>query len=161
MESVVSRFLDHASRALFLLCAMHLLSACASPPPKPTVIMASVNAAADVNPDRKERASPVIVRLFELKTVAAFDSADFFSLWDRESQSLGGELVAREELHLRPGEHRTFERTLQPETQYVAVVAAFRDLEHAQWRGSLAVVPHEKQTITIRLESRAIIISQK
>lgn len=161
MENAVSRVFAVASCFLLLLCATCLLGACGASPPKPAIIAAVVDTAADLNPDRRGRASPVTVRLFELKTVAAFNSADFFSLWDRESQSLGGELLEREEFQLRPGERRAFERTLQPDTRHIAVIAAFRDLERAQWRASLAVVPHAKQTIVIRLESNAVTISGK
>ncbi|TAH48699.1 MAG: type VI secretion system lipoprotein TssJ [Betaproteobacteria bacterium] len=161
-ESAVFRPADTAFRTLHLVlatCALSLLSACGSAPPKPTVIEAAVEAADDLNPDSRARASPVVVRLFELKSDAAFNRADFFSLWDRETQTLGADQLAREELQLRPGERKRFERTLQPDTRHVAVIAAFRDLERARWRASAAVVPHQKQPITIKVESRAITLS--
>ncbi|MBS0543086.1 MAG: type VI secretion system lipoprotein TssJ [Proteobacteria bacterium] len=161
-ESAVFRPADTAFRALPLVlaaCTLSLLSACGSAQPKPTVIEAAVEAAGDLNPDSRGRASPVVVRLFELKSDAAFNRADFFSLWDRETQTLGADQLAREELQLRPGEHKSFERTLQPDTRHVAVIAAFRDLERARWRCAITVVPHQKQPITIKLESRAVSIS--
>lgn len=161
-ESDVFRPADTAFRVPCLVlaaCALSLLSACGSAPPKPTVIDAAVEAAADLNPDSRGRASPVVVRLFELKSDAAFNRADFFSLWDREAQTLGADQLAREELQLRPGERKRFERALQPDTRHVAVIAAFRDLERARWRGSVAVVAHQKQPITIKVESRSVTLS--
>lgn len=161
-ESAVFRPAAAAFRTLFLVLAtgmLSLLNACGSTPPKPAVIEADVQAAGDLNPDSRGRASPVVVRLFELKSDAAFNQADFFSLWDRDSQTLGADQLAREELQLRPGEHKRFERTLQPDTRHIAVIAAFRDLERARWRGAIAVVPHQKQPITIKVESRAITLS--
>src|ERR1700680_2089380 len=111
------------------------LSACASPPPppKPTTITAALDAHANVNPDARGRPSPVVVRFYELKSLAAFDAADFFSMFDRDKETLGAELVAREEFNLRPGEKRPLARTLQLDTRYIGVVAAFRDLERSQW----------------------------
>lgn len=146
-------------RLLFAAVVVALLAGCGAAPPKPTVIKAAVAGAADLNPDGRGRASPIVVRIFELKTLAAFNGADFFSLWDRERETLAAELVARDELQLRPGEQRTFERTLQPETGYVAVIAAFRDLERAQWRAAVAIVPHRTQPIVIKLEARSVTLS--
>ena len=93
-----------------------------------------------VNPDAKGRASPIVVRVFELKSISAFNSADFFSLWDRERETLSAEMIGRDEFQLRPGEQKKFERTLQPDTRYVGVIAAFRDLERANWRGTASIV---------------------
>lgn len=163
-ESAVLRTVDAAFRTLSLalaICLPSLLSGCGAAPPKPTVIAAAVQAAADLNPDSRGRASPVVVRMFELKSDASFNSADFFSLWDRETQTLGADQLAREELQLRPGEQRSFERTLQPDTRHIAVIAAFRDLERARWRSTLTVIPHQKQPITIKLESRAVTVSSQ
>jgi type VI secretion system protein VasD len=112
-----------------------------------------------VNPDARGRASPVVVRLLELKTLAAFESADFFSLFDRDKDTLGAELVAREELQLQPGEKKTLQRSLPPETKYLGVVAAFRDLERARWRASIPVMPNQTTPLTIKVEPRAVSIS--
>jgi type VI secretion system protein VasD len=163
-ESAVPRLVDaavHARSLLLAMCVLSLLSACGASPPQPTIIAAAVDATGDLNPDSRGRASPVVLRLFELKTVAAFNSADFFSLWDRESETLGAELVAREEFQLRPGERTSFERTLQADTAHVAVIAAFRDLERAQWRAAVTVVPHRKQALAIRLDARSVTLSAR
>lgn len=136
-----------------------LLAGCGAAPPKPTIVQGSIEAGADINPDRRNRASPVTVRIYELKTVAVFDRADFFSVWDREAETLGGDLLGRDEIQLVPGERRQFERTLQPDTRHVAVVAAFRDLERAQWRASTVVIANRTQTLTISLGTKSVSVS--
>lgn len=143
----------------FLLVLASLLAACGAAPPKPTIVQGSVEAGADINPDRRNRASPVTVRIYELKTVAVFERADFFSVWDREAETLGGDLLGRDEIQLVPGERRQFERTLQPDTRHVAVVAAFRDLERAQWRASTVVIPNRTQMLTISLGTKSVSVS--
>lgn len=148
-------------RILVAIVVLALLAGCGSAPPKPTIINTAIDASPGLNPDSKGRASPIVVRLLELKTLAAFNDADFFSLWDRERETLATDLMAREEVSLRPNETRTFSRTLQPDTRYVAVIAAFRDLEHAQWRGAFPVEPHKTQSIVIKVESRAVTVSGK
>lgn len=163
MFALVSVTYD-AVRILIVVIALALLAGCgsASPkPPNPTVVEVLIEASSGLNPDSKGRASPIVMRFFELKTHAAFNGADFFSVWDRERETFGAELVAREEFSLRPSETTTFKRTLQPETRYLGVVAAFRDLEHAQWRADYSVKPHETQSFVIRLDQRSVTVLRK
>jgi type VI secretion system protein VasD len=138
-----------------------LLCACAASPKKPSVAQASITVAADVNPDARGRPSPVVVRLYELKTLASFQNGDFFSLYERSKEVLGGDLLASEEVVLRPGEKKRFERPLQPDTRFVAAVAAFRDLDRALWRASLAIPPNQTVPLTISLKTREISITEK
>ena len=146
----------HLRSTFQVLIVVAGLAACASPPPpppKPTIIQATIDVRPSTNPDPRGRPSPVVLRFYELKSLAPFSSADFFSLFDRDKEVLAAELVAREEYQLTPGENRQFERKLQPETRYIAVIAAFRDLERAQWRASMPVVPQQTTPVVIRLEA--------
>jgi len=111
-----------------------LVAGCASPPPPPRKLPLDIVAASDINPDPRERASPLTVRVFALKTPANFGSADFFSLYEKEAATLGADVVLREEMVLRPGESRQLVWTVSPDFRFVGVFAAFRDLERAQWR---------------------------
>ncbi|HEY5307209.1 MAG TPA: type VI secretion system lipoprotein TssJ, partial [Casimicrobiaceae bacterium] len=86
-------------------------------------------------------ASPLSLRLFELKSEAAFQTADFFALYDRDQATLGGDMLARDEVIIRPGETQTITRKANADTRLLGVIAAFRDLEHSVWRTSVAVPP--------------------
>ena len=143
------------------LIAFAALAGCAGPPKPlpPTIVQIALSADSGVNPDARGRASPVVVRVFELKTLATFNAADFFSLWDREKETLGEDLVAREELQLRPGDQKKLDRTLPPETRHIGVIAAYRDLERAKWRGAYAVVANRTQLITVVLDARNVSIA--
>ena len=139
------------------------LSGCAKPPPppKPTIFQVTLAVASNVNPDMRGRASPIVARLFELKSLAVFQSADFFSLFDRDKESLGNDLVAKEELVLKPGENRNFKRELHPDTRFVAVVAGYRDIERSRWRASMQVPLNQITPVTISVQERDISITQK
>lgn len=137
---------------------MGSLSGCASAP-KSTLLRANITATSQLNPDAKGRASPVVVRYFELKSLAAFNAADFFSLVERDRETLGADLMGREEILLKPGETRTLDRTLDPAVTHIGVVAAFRDLEHSQWRVSFVIPPHRTSQLTIRLNDRRVSIN--
>ena len=134
-----------ASRVL-LLCGILLAAGCGSSPP---LLRGAITVDSNVNPDRAGRPSPVVVRIYELKAVAAFNGADFFALFDNESATLSGELVGREEFQL------------QPETKFIGVVGAFRDLEQARWRQAVPVPSKRSPTITIGLQARAVTVAVK
>lgn len=146
------------SRLLFWLLLLVALAGCSS---SPAIVKGGVSTDSSLNPDSQGRASPVVIRLFELRSVAAFDSADFPSLYERESEALGADLVARDEMILQPGEQKKLERTLQADTKFVGVIAAFRDLDRAQWRASMAIKPEKKNKFFIKLEGNSLSLSAK
>jgi type VI secretion system protein VasD len=134
-----------------------LLNACGSA--TPPLLQGTIKVDQAANPDLNGRASPVVVRVYELRSPAAFSGADFFSLFEKESETLAGDLVGREEYSLGPAETRPYRRQLQPDTKFIGVAAAFRDLEHSRWR-QVAPVPAERQsTIAIGVEARTVTVT--
>ncbi len=124
----------------------------AAAPPPPVTLKVMIGALANVNPDVRNRPSPVTVRVYGLRRPALFESADFFALYEKDKETLGADLVDKEEFQLKPGERRQVEKPLPPEFAYVAVFAAFRDLERAQWRAVTAIIPKQTNSFEIRLE---------
>jgi type VI secretion system protein VasD len=98
-------------------------------------VKSEITAAADLNPDRTGRPSPVVLLMFQLSAVDAFKNADFFSLFDPEAASIKADMIERTEMTLQPGEVRPFEAEFDEEARYIGFVVAFRDIEKAQWRG--------------------------
>ena len=134
------------------LAALLFLAGCASAP-KPDPLKITLDTHENVNPDVRGRPSPVSVKFFALKSIAAFNAADFFSMFEDEQKALGADLVNTEVIQLRPGEKLQLDRSLPPETRYLGVVAAFRDIERSQWRASLPVPAKEKPSrILIQLD---------
>ncbi|HXJ84303.1 MAG TPA: type VI secretion system lipoprotein TssJ [Candidatus Methylomirabilis sp.] len=146
-------------RLLSLVCGVALAAGCGTA--APPLVQGSIKADPKTNPDAHGRPSPVVVRVYELKGVGAFSTADFFSLFDKESETLGPELVGREEFDLRPGEVRSYKRQLQPDTKFIGVVAAFRDLENSRWRQSAPVPAKKSDTITVGIEAQAVTVAIK
>ncbi len=136
-----------------------LLVACAAPPPPPpkvTSVAGSIEAAAQLNPSANRRPSPMLLRIYELKSAAAFNSADFMALYQADQATLGAEMIGREELMLSPGDARPYSKTLDAETRFIGVVGAYRDLERATWRALVPVQPGVKQNLTIRAGELAL-----
>jgi type VI secretion system protein VasD len=134
------------------------LMGCASAP-KPVVstLQITIEAAADVNPDTRRRASPVTVRVYALKTTAAFDSADFFALFEKDQATLGAEMLSKEEMLLRPGESKVLSLKLGPEAKSIAYFAAYRDLEKASWRGHSAIAVGQQANLKIKVLQKQIV----
>lgn len=124
-----------------------LLVGCSSVSPFSTLtkLDLTLSASDQVNPDLHGRPSPIVVHLLELKHPVAFEHADFFSLYGRAEQTLPKDWVSSEELELRPGERRALKLSVEPQSRYVGVVAAYRDLPHVQWR---FVVPLAQRQLT-------------
>jgi type VI secretion system protein VasD len=150
--------MQRAVGLLFLAWCIGLAGGCGSSPP---LLQGSIKVDPTTNPDLRGRPSPIVVRVYELKSVAAFNSADFFSLFEKESETLGGEMVGREEYDLQPAETRPYRRQLQPDTKFIGVVAAFRDLENSRWRQAAPVPAKREVTLTVGIEARAVTMAVK
>ena len=145
-------------KALIALSAMLLLTACAalSPFSELSKINLKLSASDQVNPDLNGRPSPIVVRLFELRHPVAFESADFFSLYERAAKSLAPDLVASEELQLRPGEIRELKLSVQSQSRYVGILAAYRDLPETRWRYTVPVITAGVTHIDLVLDQAGI-----
>jgi type VI secretion system protein VasD len=141
-----------------LVSVVALLVSCSSGPP---LVQGTIKAEPAVNPDRGGRPSPIVVRVYELKAVAAFNGADFFALYDKEQETIGGDLVGREEFLLQPSESRQYRRQFQPDTKFIGVIGAYRDLEQSRWRQVVPVPAKGKATLTIGVQARAITLEIK
>jgi len=129
--------------------------ACSSVP-KATTVNGSIEAAAGLNPSVTQRPSPLMIRIYELKSAAAFNQADFMSLYQSDQVTLGADLLAKEEMMLQPGESRQYTKKLSAETRFLGVFGAYRNLEQATWRSIAAVQPGQSQKIAIRAEPLAV-----
>ena len=120
----------HRLLPLALLAALLSLTGCAalSPYSDMTKLDLTLNGSDELNPDLNGRPSPIVLRLVELKHPVSFETADFFSLYQRPKEALSPDMVVLEELELRPGEQRKLKLSVQPGSRYVGVLAAYRDL---------------------------------
>ena len=127
-----------------------------APKATPTKLNVSVAVSSNANPDLRNRPSPVVVRVYELRTPAAFDAADFFALFDKDRETLAADLQARDEFTLQPGETKSIARDAKPDARHIAVFAAFRDLERATWRGTVPLVAGKPNNVRVIVEGRTI-----
>jgi type VI secretion system protein VasD len=143
---------------LVLLAAMLSLGGCAalSPYSDMTKLDLTLNGSDQLNPDLHGRPSPIVLRLIELKHPVSFETADFFSLYQRPKEALSPDMVVLEELELRPGEQREMKLSVQPGSRYVGVLAAYRDLPESNWRLVIPLQERERNSSVLRLDAQGI-----
>lgn len=104
----------------------------------------------DINPDASGRASPLVIRVYELRSVDTFRSAGFFDLYDEPEGVLDGDLLSMQEVILRPElVEKLPTMTLNENTRYLGIVAAFQNIDEAEWKMILDAKPGGYQDIRI------------
>lgn len=117
-----------------------------------------ISAEREINPDHTQRPSPVVIRLYELKDVAAFDKADFVDIYEREVL-LSDSLVTRHLLKpIVPGEERQERLVLKPDTTHVGLFAEFSQYRGASYKVAFPVTQHNvfKDVVRVTLSGTDI-----
>lgn len=94
----------------------------------------TLQAAPTVNPDANGRASPIEVRVYQLSSRTTFDTLDFDSAWGNAAVVLGDQLLSQGVHVLLPRQTQVQRIELAPQATFIAVVAAYRDIDGARWK---------------------------
>ncbi len=107
-----------------------------------------LTAAANANASASGQGAPVVVRIYQLGSTAAFERAEFFRLLNADAATLGADLVAKDEVIIAPGATKQQPLALTDKVRAIGLFAAFRDFPRKTWRlavpvpaGSAATVP--------------------
>ncbi|MFM0068886.1 type VI secretion system lipoprotein TssJ [Paraburkholderia aspalathi] len=161
-------------RVLVLPSLSCALVACAGAPERQEQIDLDilVSAGPTINRDEMSRPAPVMVRLYELKSAAIFDDADFYTLQNDGKRLLGDDALTVDEFILRPGERRHVHRLAHPGTTVIGVLAGYRVLDRSVWRTTYhlpstpdvvwyrALVPRIKAKLTVDLGDRGVSVTE-
>lgn len=128
-------------------------------PPPPTLIDLQINSGKLLNPDADGKASPVVLRIYELREQTGFVGADFFALFDKEQTTLAADLVRKQELVIRPGETKTLKIEPDSDTRMLGFFAAFRKLDNAGWRSLAVLSAHQNNVVVLKLDGTALTAS--
>lgn len=117
---------------------------------QPAKVIIEVEASKELNPDSNGRPSPVVVRLYQLKSADAFNSALFDDLYYDGDEILGADLITVREINVFPGTKELLPKEdTALDAQYLGILAAYRDIDNAIWREAVAT-PNNK-TVNIHL----------
>ena len=127
--------------------------------PKTTGLRFIVSADELINPNAESQPSPVLLRIYELKSLTAFTQANFFELLDNDTALLGSDMIAKREIEIKPEERQAFDRATPVETHFIGVIAGFRENDKAIWRASLELTPEQSGSVVVKLTAQAVSIS--
>lgn len=119
--------------------------------PRSISIALTTAASKQLNPDLEKRASPIVIRIYLLTHIDTFDNSDFFALYENDKSILEKDLKFREEMEIKPGQSTSKALEVTPDSRYIAVLAAFRDLDNAQWKSFLKINHLNLQSLRIEL----------
>lgn len=138
-----------------------VLAACGTLQPDPTTVSMTIAATGSINPNSAAVPSPVVLRIYQLKSDGAFQTAEFPELFYHDQETLGGELLGRKEFDLKPGVELIYEDRVSPETRYIGVVAGFRDIDRAAWRAIEATVPEGENVLVVNVDSLSVSLRRR
>jgi len=139
-----------------------VLTGCAGPKEvPPTLLQIDFRAATGLNPNAMGQPAPLVVRVYELAATGSFNDSDFFALFNQDLATLGADQLGRDELRFLPGSARTLDKTLQPGTRFIGVMAAYRKIDEVRWRAVLPVKPQVLNRFTVTLGERELSVSRK
>jgi type VI secretion system protein VasD len=146
------------SQTIAMMVIAVILSACGffkdepqpvQPPPEPTYVTLNFEASGDINRSAAGSASPMVLRIYQLKSYTTFEKADFFSLFEKDDQLLGNDLVDKEEILLKPYEKRTVFFEPSQATQAIGLFAVFRDYKEAKWKASVGIQKNKTNVVNV------------
>lgn len=149
-----ARLMRQAASALALLLA----GSCSQPPPPlpPTVVNVQASAAATANAMPQGQGAPVIIRIYQLASKAAFEGAEFYPLFNQDSATLGPDLVKKDEFLLAPGASKSITLTPPDNVHVIGVFAAYRDFQNVTWRADADIAAHKTTTVTVTADRGGI-----
>lgn len=147
--------------ALFTLLTLLLIGGCggkkkADAAPKPTMLDLRITATKDVNANAAGKGQPVQLTLYQLAPGNSFSQADFFALQSDPATALGKELLGTETYSLAPGGAEIQMLTAATGTQFVGVVAAFQDIDGADWQALRRITTQATNQVKISVGKRAV-----
>jgi type VI secretion system protein VasD len=99
-------------------------------------------AAVPATPVQARQASPIAVKVFELKDNGVFLAADADALMDKPEKTLGKTYVDHDEYVLKPDEFKFIRfHAVKPATHFIAVVAAYQDTDSVNWKAVHRIEP--------------------
>jgi len=160
-------FRNHPLILAALLISLGLLSACQS---NKSVVGEFFNldtdlkinfiVDADINPDEVGTASPLFVRMYQLKSPAMMNKADFIDMFEQDKTTLGADMIG--DVHklqrFKPGEDREEHFVLDSKTQYVGLYAEFLNFKDSKFKLLVPVVTNNifRNSAVIRISGNGI-----
>ena len=127
----------------------------------PVELKALISAGDRINPSGSNNANPVVLNLYQLKSIDAFESAEVLDLLLKDNAVLAKDLIKKETLPtLLPDEKRTTSIAIDNATRYLAVFGQFSNYSQAKTKAWVEIkVIDDIERIDISVESLTVNIT--
>lgn len=140
-------------RVIIILLAAILLTGCTTP------LQIKLTANKHLNLDAANHSLPVQVIVYQLRDEEEFQEATFTELWQNDREVLDGSLLNRREVNIAPGAKKTVNIDRNKETNYIGIIAIFRNPQSGHWRAIKKIgrgVPLTKKEIQVELQNNRV-----
>jgi type VI secretion system protein VasD len=134
------------------------LAACAPAPPPPTVVSLTLVADKDVNSTPGGAGAPLVVRVYQLSSDAAFGTAEFFQLFSQDQATLKTDMVKKDEYILTPGQTKTATLSPTDPVTTIGIFAAYQNFQGVTWRAMVEVAPHKTTAINAEAGAKGLVV---
>jgi type VI secretion system protein VasD len=145
---------------LLVLGLLGGLAGCAPPPPPPpTVVALTLAADPNDNPTPTGQGTPLVIRVYQLSSDAAFGTAEFFQLFNQDQATLKTDLVKKDEYILAPSQTKA--ATLNPldTVTEIGIFAAYQNYQTVTWRATVDVAAHKTTKINVQAGAKGIVVT--
>ncbi len=125
-----------------------------------TNITLTLAASSDINPDTRGEASPLNVKTYLLSERTTFDNLGFEAALDEADVLLSDQLLSRKEYIFQPKESIQYSIKLGKESKFIAVIAAYRDVDQSKWKLVLPVDSEDPEDQTVSLGKNSVVLAQ-
>lgn len=140
------RGFNRITQCFFVALVTLLVMACSSKPQPAQVdkLVVELTTAKDINPNDKGVANPLRISVYTLKNKDEFKSSDFFTITEEGTPSLKEQMEKVYDGIMLPNETKKIELTLNSEITAIGVVAAYREIEQAEWNAVFSPLPKKR-----------------
>ena len=130
---------------------------------EPIELKLQIKASDNINPSSMSKGNPVVVNLYQLKGVEAFQSAQILDLFEKDSSILAETLVKKQILaSVLPEEKRTQTLAIAQGTKYLAVFVQFANYSQAKAKAWLEIKELDDiEYVTISIDSLTVNIESR
>lgn len=122
----------------------------------PNQLSIKYSSSTDLNPDINAQASPLVVTMYQLKSSDNFQTSDYFPLVDNAKDILGNNLIAQDQIEIRPNQTIEIKKILSKETKFIAFVASYRDIDNASWKNIMPLTSIKHKKLSVQLDSETL-----
>lgn len=119
---------------------------------------ANVQSTNYLNPNIYNQSAPLMISVYQLKSSMTFQQASFYEINNNADELLGADLLDKREIEIRPEQKQLLRIQLHPQTNYIGIVAGFRNTDIANWRQIVPIKSGKNIKINVIASTQAITI---